>query len=193
MTPTLKTARLLLVPLHLEDAEQVQPLFGTWDVVKYLDDRVPWPYPAGAVHAYYRDVVLPAVDHGDEWHWTLRLQEAPEQIIGAVALYRNEINNRGFWMGMPWRRRGLMVEAVEAATDFWFGSLGFQELRAPKASENLASVRISEKTGMRLLSRRNQPFVCGTLPAEVWVITRDEWLQHRAFDKIDFASGTGGR
>ena len=153
MTPRSETARLLLIPLQLTDAEQVQPLFGVWEVVRYLNDRVPWPYPTGAAYAYYRDVALPAIDRGDDWHWTLRLKEAPDQIIGAVALHRNETNNRAFWMGVPWRRRGLMTEAVGAATDFWFSSLGFQELRTPKASSNTASVRISEKTGMTLRSR----------------------------------------
>jgi RimJ/RimL family protein N-acetyltransferase len=182
MTPTLETARLFLIPLRLQDAEQVHPLFGTWDVVQYLNDRVPWPYPTNAAHIYYRDVALPAIERGDEWHWTLRLKEAPDQIIGAIALHRHETNNRGFWMGTPWRGRGLMLEAVEAVTDFWFVSLGFQELRAPKASANTASVRISQKTGMRLLSKQEQPFVCGTLPAEVWGISREEWLQRKPSD-----------
>jgi [ribosomal protein S5]-alanine N-acetyltransferase len=179
MTPTIETARLHLVPLRLDDAEQVQSLFGTWDVVRFLNGNVPWPYPSGAAHVYYRDVALPAIERGDEWHWTLRLKEAPNQIIGAIALHRHETNNRGFWMGVPWRRRGLMLEAVEAVTDYWFESLGFQELRAPKASANVASVRISEKTGMRLLARHDQSFVSGTLPAEVWGITRDEWLRRK--------------
>ncbi|MGI4757391.1 MAG: GNAT family N-acetyltransferase [Janthinobacterium lividum] len=179
MAPAIETARLKLIPLQLEDAKQTQPLFGTWDVVKYLNGNVPWPYPAGAAHAYYRDVAIPAIERGDEWHWTLRLKEATNQIIGGVALHRHETNNRGFWMGAAWRRRGLMLEAVEAATDYWFESLGFQELRAPKASENIASVRISEKTGMRLLARQDQSFVSGILPAEVWVITRDEWLRRK--------------
>jgi RimJ/RimL family protein N-acetyltransferase len=179
MMPPLETARLFLKPLQLEDSEQVQPLFGVWDVVKYLTDSVAWPFPPGAAHAYYRDVALPAMQRGDEWHWTLRLKESPEQIIGSLALLRNEKNNRGFWLGVPWRRLGLMTEAVEATNDFWFGTLRFPLLRAPKASENVASVRISEKTGMHLESRHDQRFVCGTLPSETWVITREEWLQRK--------------
>ena len=78
MEPTLETARLCLVPLQLADAEQVQSLFGTWDVVQYLNDRVPWPYPAGGAYAYFRDVAMPAIERGDEWHWTLRLKENSE-------------------------------------------------------------------------------------------------------------------
>jgi ribosomal-protein-alanine N-acetyltransferase len=190
MTPTLETSRLHLIPLTLEDAEQVQPLFATWDVVQYLNDHVPWPYPAGAVHAYYRDVVLPSIARGDEWHWTLRTKEDPETIIGAVALYRHDTNNRAFWLGVPWRGRGLMSEAVEAATDFWFESLGFDELRAPKASDNIASVRISEKTGMRLLYRQDQSFVAGSLPAEVWGINREEWLKRRTYEIYNDKSPT---
>ena len=70
-----------------------------------------------------------------------------------------------------------MTEAVEAVTEFWFEKLGFDLLRVPKASANIGSVRISEKTGMRLESRGEQGFVSGTMPAETWVITREEWRQ----------------
>lgn len=180
MTPSLTTERLLLEPLALSDAEQVQPLFAQWEVVQYLTAAVAWPFPSDGAHTYYRDTALPAVERGDEWHWTLRLKEAPEQIIGSVALLRNNVNNRGFWMGVPLRRQGLMTEAVEAVTDFWFEVLGFDVLRAPKAVANTASMRISQSTGMHLESRRSQAFVAGVLDAEVWAITREEWLKHKA-------------
>lgn len=179
MVPPLTTKRLLLQPLTLADAAQVQPLFAEWDVVKHLTASVQWPFPPDGALTYYRDAALPAMQRGDEWHWTLRLRELPEQVIGSVALLRNEKNNRGFWLGVPWRGQGLMTEAVEAATDFWFEVLGFELLRAPKASANIGSVRISQRTGMRLESRHTQGFVSGELPAEVWVITRDEWLRHK--------------
>jgi len=41
MTDALETERLLLRPLALEDAEQVQPLFAQWEIVKYLNAAVP--------------------------------------------------------------------------------------------------------------------------------------------------------
>jgi ribosomal-protein-alanine N-acetyltransferase len=173
------------MPLQLEDAEQVQPLFAQWEVVKYLADRVVWPFPAEGVHTYYRDLALPAMERGDEWHWTLRLKEAPETIIGSISLLRNDRNNRGFWMGVPWRSRGLMTEAVETVTKFWFETLGFEVLRAPKASDNIASVRISAKTGMRLESTQEQNFVCGKLPTETWVITREEWRRGHKTASVD--------
>jgi [ribosomal protein S5]-alanine N-acetyltransferase len=45
-TPTLETPRLILRPLELADATEVQPLFVQWEIVKLLNVRVPWPFPA---------------------------------------------------------------------------------------------------------------------------------------------------
>jgi RimJ/RimL family protein N-acetyltransferase len=103
--PSLETERLMLHPLELEDAEQTQLLFPHWEVVKLLNAVVPWPYPADGAFTHYRDMVLPAMARGDEWHWTLRLKESPDKHIGSIALAKSETDNRGFWIGLPWRGR----------------------------------------------------------------------------------------
>ncbi|HYA16553.1 MAG TPA: GNAT family N-acetyltransferase [Bryobacteraceae bacterium] len=126
-SPPLETPRLVLQPLALEDARQVQPLFGQWEVLKYLADAVPWPFPPDGALVYYRDVALPAMARGEAWHWTLRLKEEPGRIIGGISLIKGE-TNRGFWLGLPWQGRGLMTEAAERVTDFWFNELGFTVL-----------------------------------------------------------------
>ncbi len=74
MVPTLQTSRLVLRPLELADAEQAQILFPHWEIVRYLANVVPWPYPPDGAYTYYRDTALPAMDRGDAWHWTLRLR-----------------------------------------------------------------------------------------------------------------------
>jgi RimJ/RimL family protein N-acetyltransferase len=180
MTPALETARLVLRPLALVDAEQTQGLFGQWEIVKYLADQVPWPYPADGAYTYYRDHALPAVERGEEWHWTLRLKSATERIIGSISLLKNESNNRGFWLGLPWQGQGLMSEASEVVTDYWFDTLGFPVLRVPKAAVNIASRRISEKNGMRLVAREERQYVSGRLLSEIWEITAEEWRARRA-------------
>lgn len=53
--PTLSTERLVLTPLCMEDAAFIQEQFPQWEVVRYLDNRVPWPYPADGALAYVRD------------------------------------------------------------------------------------------------------------------------------------------
>jgi len=68
-----------------------------------------------------------------------------------------------------------MTEAVEAVTDYWFPVLGFPVLRVPKAVANSASRRITEKSGMRVVSMEVREYVSGRLLTEVWEITAEEW------------------
>jgi ribosomal-protein-alanine N-acetyltransferase len=175
MTPSLETPRLLLRPLALADAEQIQVLFPHWEIVRHLAAQVPWPYPADAAYRFIHDVALPAVERGETWHWTLRLKSNPNQLIGSIDLRKKENDNRGFWLGLPWQRQGLMTEACNAVTDFWFNALRFPVLRAPKAIANVASRRISEKQGMRLVATEDRDYVSGRLPSEIWEITAEEW------------------
>lgn len=175
----LETPRLILHPLRLADAEQVQRIFPHWEVVRYLAG-VQWPYPADGALSYYRDFALPAMDRGEEWHWTLRLKSSPEEVIGQVSLMMQENNNRGFWLGIPWQRRGYMSEAVEVATDYWFNTLGFPVIRAPKAVVNTASRKISEKSGMRIVAMEERDYAAGKFMAEIWEITSEEWRLRRS-------------
>lgn len=176
---TLETSRLLLRPLELADAEQIQILFPHWEIVRYLRNAVPWPYPSDGALQYVRDIALPAVESGKAWHWTLRLKTEPGQMVGFISLMKGETENRGFWMGLPWQGRGFMSEACNAVTDYWFDVLKFPTLRVPKATENIASRRISEKQGMRVIATEERDYVSGRLPGEVWEITAEEWHERR--------------
>ena len=179
MIQTLKTSRLILRPLELSDAGQIQVVFPQWETVRYLSKVVPWPYPPDGALAYIRDQALPAIERGEEWHWSLRLKSAPERLIGCISLRREESKNRGFWMALPWQRQGLMTEAVEAVTDYWFNGLGFSVLRAPKAIVNVASRRISEKSGMHVVAVEEKDYVGGRLLSETWEINAEEWRARR--------------
>lgn len=174
-TPTLYTERLILRPLELSDAEAIQQQFPHWEVVRYLNALVPWPYPADGASRYLQQIALPAIARGEEWHWSIRLKSASERLIGNVSLMAEQDNNRGFWLAPQWQRQGLMSEASAAVTDYWFETLNRPLMRVPKASPNLASRRISERDGMRLIDSDERDFVGGRFPCDVWEITREEW------------------
>lgn len=179
-TPRLETRRLLLRPLELADAEQMQAIFPQWEVVQYLDAAgVPWPYPPDGALKYCRDIELPAIQRSEHWFWTLRLRQQPDRVVGAVQLMQSDKNNRGFWIAPQWQRQGLMTEAVEAVTDYWFNVLKFPVLRSPKAVINIGSRRISEKQGMRIVATYHQDYVSGRFVTELWEITADEWSARR--------------
>jgi [ribosomal protein S5]-alanine N-acetyltransferase len=179
MTPTLETARLLLRPIELADAEHIQAIFPQWEIVKHLNSKVPWPYPSDGAFTFLRDIALPAIARGDEWLWSIRRKETPDSMIGMISLAKNENENRGFWLDPQSQRLGLMTEACDAVTDFWFEALNHPTMRVRKAVANKGSRRISEKQGMRVVSAEDSDYVSGRLPSETWEITADEWRSRK--------------
>lgn len=177
--PPLETRRLILQPLTLDDAPQIQRVFPQWEIVRHLGRVVPWPYPPDGALTFIRDIALPAIERGESWSWTIRLRTNPLEIIGSIALRQSPDKNRGFWLAPAWQRQGLMTEASDAVTDYWFDVLGFPVLRVPKAIANEGSRRISEKAGMRVVATFERDFVCGRLPAELWEITAEQWRNSR--------------
>lgn len=179
MTPELQTARLWLKPLAIEDAEQIQKVFPRWEIVKYLNAFVPWPYPPDGAEHFLREIALPEMASGVSWIWSIRPQRASEQLIGVISLTTKPAGNRGFWMDPAWQGRGLMTEACDAVTDYWFEILRQPVLSVPKAIANAASRRISVKQGMRIVSREERDYVAGRLPSETWEITAEEWRRRK--------------
>ena len=82
---SLMTSRLILLPLDIADAPAVQARFPRWEIVRYLDAVVPWPYPPDGALTYISGLCLPGMLRGEEWHWSLRLRSAPGQLIGVIS------------------------------------------------------------------------------------------------------------
>ena len=178
--PTIETPRLWLKPAQMTDADQLQAIFPQWEVVKYLNAKVPWPYPPDGASTFLREIALPAMEAGKELLWMLRPKSSPEILIGAISLCPSQDGqpkeeNRGFWIDPKWQRQGLMSEACDAVTDYWFDVLKEPVLRAPKAIANEGSRRISQRQGMRIIWTGERDYVSGRLLSEIWEITSEEW------------------
>ena len=87
--PPLETPRLVLRSMEFADLPQVQAIFPQWEIVKYLNASVPWPYPADGAEVFFRELALPARERGEEWLWTIRLKTQPETIVGVITLTKN--------------------------------------------------------------------------------------------------------
>lgn len=178
--PMIETERLLLRPLQSDDAEQIQRLFPRWEIVRHLSDKVPWPYPDDGARYFVDNIALPQIAKGGLLVWSLRLKDKPENLMGVIHLELVGEKNRGFWLAPEWQGCGYMTEATEAVTDYWFTTLQQCVLRTVKRSDNAASRRISERTGMRLAGHSTTRCVGGeVVDTDVWDITREEWLAHK--------------
>jgi len=179
-TPVLETARLILRPKCLGDAPVVQKLFPQWEVVRYLA-KAPWPYPEGGAEHHIREC-LDNMAKGLKCHWTITLKAEGDDPIGGIDLWPETggREQRGFWLALDYHGRGLMTEAAERVTEFAFLDLGWPELYLSNAVENKASHRVKEKQGAKIVGYAPIDIVQGPTERVVWLLTREDWLAHRA-------------
>lgn len=146
--PTLTTERLVLRPFDEADVEPLHALMQDPDVMRYVGDRrVPtrqetWRAVAGWIG-----------------HWSLRgyglwAVERDGALIGRVGLWQP-----GGWPGLEvgwllargaWGH-GYATEAARASMEWAWSELGASQLISIIAPENVASVRVAERLGMRAL------------------------------------------
>jgi RimJ/RimL family protein N-acetyltransferase len=181
LIPRLETASLILRGISEEHAESYERNFADYEVVRWLIRAVPWPYPAGGVLEWMRAEVLP-VQGRERWVWGIFRREDERECIGAVDVLREgRPEQRGFWLARPFWRRGYMTEATDAVTDYVFDELGFDKLVLSNAVGNVASSRLKQKAGARLLRVVPFDFVDPALrQREVWELTREDWKRSRA-------------
>ena len=159
----------------MTDAPSIQRYFDNFNIIKYIGIEVPWPYPPTGAEEYLR---LTLADDGTE-RYSFAITEAhcPAALIGVIE-YRfldDNDDNRGFWLAEPYWGRGLMSEAVVESERFVFETLGKKRIRMMNATSNIASRRIKQKSGARLVGTKRGTYYSGDLEQQVWEINRDAW------------------
>ena len=177
-TPVLHTPRLVLRPVRAKDAPVIQKRFAQWEVVRWLDAKVPWPYPADGAASFVAACVA-EMARGEKSHWAIVPRKGPADLIGVVSLWPDDgvtHDQRGFWLDPAWQRQGLMTEAANRVTDYAFRQLGWPCLWLSNAQDNQASRRIKEKQGARLVDMLIGRYVGGETTQMVWLLEREAWL-----------------
>lgn len=182
-TPVLQTERLILRPLAPADASALQRRFPHWEIVRFLNARIPWPYPADGA-ARFIEIAVGEMERGEKHHWSIRLKEGPDELIGSIVLWPDDEKSRdmrGFWLDPAFQRRGLMTETADRVTDYAFQELGWPHLWVSNAEPNRASARVKEKQGAHLVGFEPFHFIEGEGRRMVWRIEREAWLARRPF------------
>ena len=178
-TPVLQTPRLVLRPLRTKDAPVIQKRFANWEVVRWLDAKVPWPYPADGA-ANFVNGCLAEMTRGEASHWALVPKKGPADLIGIISLRPDDgetHDQRGFWLDPAFHGKGLMTEAADRVTDYAFRELDWPHLWVSNDDRNLASARVKERQGARLVAFEPFRSVSGDGRRMVWLIEREAWLE----------------
>ena len=176
--PEFYTKRLVLRALCLLDAESYEKHFADYEVLRYLNKNIPWPYPKGGVKEHFKNHVLP--EQGiDAWHWGIFLKENQKECIGSISLYRKgRPSHRGFWLARKYWGKALMTEALHPVCSYAFNELRFKKMLLSHAIENTASRRIKEKMACRFIKTIPGRFLDPQCrEAEIWELKKEHWFQ----------------
>lgn len=150
MLPSFETTRLFLRPrtlAHLDaslvmdrDPEVTHYVAGPWhDPVehrRFVEDRIARGYPPGL------------------GYWSIFEKIEPERFIGWVLLIP-DFSRNAQEIEIGWRLvrdawgRGIASEAAQVLVQHAFDTLGLQEIVADIAAENVGSLNVAKKLGMR--------------------------------------------
>jgi ribosomal-protein-alanine N-acetyltransferase len=157
LSTRLETERLVLRPARSSDVGRIRQALRDNDA-----HLRPWSAaPAqGESPASLTSVSRAVVRERSEWKagqtFALLVLDGGDDgaVIGRVALggvHRGAFQNAylGYWIDAHHQRRGLMTEAVQAATAFAFEHAGLHRIQAAVTPSNLASQRVLEKVGYR--------------------------------------------
>jgi RimJ/RimL family protein N-acetyltransferase len=167
----------------MSDAPAIQRRFAQWDIVKLLNGKVPWPYPADGAEQFLAKK-LAREEPSDNYTWALWLKDGepddPRELIGIIELRPNGgTDARGFWLSKDFWGRGLMTEAADAVLDFAFDDVGMHEITLTNATENVRSGKVKVRQGATLVGEDTVETVSGVKPRQLWRLTAEEWRARR--------------
>jgi ribosomal-protein-alanine N-acetyltransferase len=146
--PELKTKRLLLRKMTMNDAPEIFFLRSDENVLKYIGKE-----PAGSIKEAeeFIERINAVVDANETIMWAITLGDNPGKTIGTICYwhlqpenYRAEI---GFVLHPEQWRKGIMIEAILKVLEYGFGVMKLHSIEARISPENTASAAILEATG----------------------------------------------
>lgn len=135
-TKNLATTRLILRKIKREDAES---LFSMGILGEDLEDATK-----------IVDNMLQYNDDPMSFHWVLEYEGiAIGRIKGWEVDPHNNFAQLGYDIGIPYRGKGLMTEAVKAVSTYLLKECEFNRVYCMVRESNIASNRVCEKAGMK--------------------------------------------
>lgn len=148
--PHLKTERLILRQLEIDDAEAVLFLRSDPGINQYI--HRPVPQNLEDAKAFIRKINA-NIDDGSTIYWSIARPDHPK-MIGAVSLWHfsedGTIAEVGYELDTKFHRQGIMTEAITLALNYGFHTLHFDKIVAHTHHANKASKLLLEKLGFML-------------------------------------------
>ena len=140
--PILKTERLTLRQLSIDDQQDIFALRSDAEINKYLD-REPSKTIDDAIN--FISKVNDNIEKSNTYYWAITLTDA-KTLVGTICLFNfsNEKNSCeiGYELMTKFQGQGIMKEAVQVVIDYIFQALKFKKILAFTHYDNQNSTNL---------------------------------------------------
>lgn len=150
------TKKYTIRKISLNDSKDIFDIYGDTEVIKYdtrnriksIDDT---------------EEYIKLIHKGFDNKWFIRLgivSKDSNELIGSIALHHfNYEKNRleiGYNLKRVYWKQGIMSEVLKSVIDYLAEYTSISEIEASIHSENIASIKLAEKMGFKLIKKSNE-------------------------------------
>ncbi|WP_290797633.1 GNAT family N-acetyltransferase [Flavihumibacter sp. UBA7668] len=152
----INTDRLKLLPLQIKDAPFILELLNTPGWLKYIGDRNVYSLEEA------KDYLIngPLKSYEINGYGLYRVELPDDTIIGLCGIINREtlpFPDIGFALLPAFEGKGYISEAALATKQYATSQLGIKQLCGITTNDNLASIRVLEKIGMKYIKKIQLP------------------------------------
>jgi RimJ/RimL family protein N-acetyltransferase len=165
---TIVTERLSLVPLRVEDAEEMAGVLGDQRLHEFIGGE---PDTIAGLRERYARLVAGSPDPDELWlNWVVRRRSdaQPMGTLQATLTMRNgeSTANVAWVIGVDWQNQGFASEAARALVG-WLRQHGADNVVAHIHPDHQASAAVAMRAGLRLTDSKQTANGCGERPTVV--------------------------
>ncbi|KAF2259951.1 acyl-CoA N-acyltransferase [Lojkania enalia] len=188
--PIITTPRLIIRPMHPQDAPSMQKYAAPASITTYMSLAFAHPY---------------TLDHANNWintnlaaqiqnNFCICETSVPDISIGGIGIkpgsdVQAHTAEVGYWIGEPFWGKGYITEALRAMTDWVFTARGeqYRRLSAKVFSGNTASMRCLVKCGYREegVLRGDAEKHGKVYDSHVFGLTKGDWEELKRSEEVE--------
>jgi glyoxylase I family protein len=173
--PILETARLVLRPVRMADADALLPSFRDPDTMRY------WAHPPISTLDEMRAILARNLPPQNRAGGSFAITRDGGTAIGCVNFYseRDAMSGLGYIIDKSYWGQGYVGEAVAAATDYGFAELKLHRIWLEIDPKNAGSIRVAEKCGFVHEGTARKSFLLGDVyyDSAYYAMLREDWLK----------------
>jgi RimJ/RimL family protein N-acetyltransferase len=173
----LKTDRLLLRPISVDDVDLIWPYVSDPEIPKYMS----WDaHKDKSETKQFLQRIQEERKNGRSIVWAIFIDNQFCGIISLIAIIRKHRSltydkaELAYWLGRNFQKKGIMKEAGKKVIHFAFKEMGFHRLTVSHFTQNKASETLIKRWKFRYIGEEREAFR-----------KHGKWYNHKLYELLD--------